>query len=113
VLCLGCGAVVCANAPAAPSVNVKAATLAPVLRIMVSFRTTQLCSTAHARPKTTRLLPHAGNLQPAATLGWGRFGRAREFSMRIDRVTTEKFVAMLGVTLSFLFLLALIAFAFV
>ena len=33
--------------------------------------------------------------------------------MRIDRVATEKFVAMLGVTLSFLFLLALIAFAFV
>jgi hypothetical protein len=54
-----------------------------------------------------------GNLQPAAALGWGRFGRAREFSMRIDRATTEKFVAMLGVTLSFLFLLALIAFAFV
>ena len=32
--------------------------------------------------------------------------------MRIDRVTTEKAVAMLGATLSFLFLLGLIAFAF-
>jgi len=33
--------------------------------------------------------------------------------MQIDRASTEKIVAMLGFTLSFLFLLAIIALAFV
>jgi hypothetical protein len=33
--------------------------------------------------------------------------------MRIDRAATEKYVAALGFTLSFLFLLAVIALAFV
>jgi hypothetical protein len=33
--------------------------------------------------------------------------------MQIDRANAEKFIAMLGFTLSFLFLLAIIAMAFV
>jgi hypothetical protein len=35
------------------------------------------------------------------------------FSMQIDRASTEKVIAMLGLTLSFLLLLAIIALAFV
>jgi hypothetical protein len=34
------------------------------------------------------------------------------FSMQIDRASTEKVIAMLGLTLSFLLLLAIIALAF-
>jgi len=83
---------------------------------MVNLHTTnQLSSTAltmFKRNDSAKVATACGNLLFAEALGTGRFSRAREFSMRIDRATTEKAVAMLGVTLSFLFLLALIAFAY-
>jgi hypothetical protein len=83
---------------------------------MVNLHTAnQLSSTAHAmfkRNDSAKVAKPCGNLLPPEALGTGRFGPAGEVSMRIDRATTEKAAAMLGVTLSFLFLLALIAFAF-
>ena len=74
------------------------------------------------RPQSWRRLAQADavatewNLEPTATLLGGRVIRcalAWSSHMQIDRPSTEKFFAMLGLTLSFLLLLAIIALAFV
>jgi len=82
---------------------------------MVNLLTTiQLSSTAHAYVQNAKTVERLLREPPTSGgVGGGRFGRAREFSMRVDRATAEKAAAMLGVTLSLLFLMAIIALAFV
>jgi hypothetical protein len=85
------------------------------MRIMVNLLTTiQLSSTAHAYVQNAKVAERLPREPPTSGgVGRSRFGRAREFSMQLDRATTEKAAAMLGITLSLLFLMAIIAFAFV
>ena len=74
-------------------------------------------STARAQAQNAsraeRLLWEGRNQPTGGSVELGQYGLVHEFSMHIDRASTEKFVAMLGLTLSFLLVLAVIAFAFV
>jgi hypothetical protein len=80
----------------------------------------QLNSTAHARFKNAARAESCRRAEPSTGGGVGLGGSVpvvalehRSVSMQIDRASTEKVIAMLGLTLSFLLLLAIIALAFV
>jgi hypothetical protein len=80
----------------------------------------QLNSTAHARFKNAARAESCRRAEPSTGGGVGSGvaclllrSSIGVFSMQIDRASTEKVIAMLGLTLSFLLLLAIIALAFV
>jgi len=82
--------------------------------------TAKLNSTAHARFKNAARAESCRRAEPSTGGGVGSGGSVpvvalehRSVSMQIDRASTEKAIAMLGLTLSFLLLLAIIALAFV